>query len=102
MSEPLSAVGFERADVDGDRTLIIRGEIDFDDVDDLRAQLSSAMRESPSPTMVDLSEVAFIDSSGIRELVEANREAPSLGTELVLVAPSKVCCRVLEITGLID
>ena len=96
-----SAAGaFERRDVDGIRTLFVRGELDIDNASEFGEQLTQAMAESHSPTMVDLSGVEFIDSSGINALIEAQRTAPSHGTELVLVAPSTSCRRVFEILGM--
>jgi anti-sigma B factor antagonist len=52
--------------------------------------------------LVDLSGVTFIDSSGVRELLAANRQAEAMGMRLQLVNPSAACKRVLEISGVWD
>lgn len=93
-------VSFERRDVEGDRTLFVRGELDMANANEFRAQLADAMRESHSPTVVDLSAVAFMDSTGINVLCDAHDEASSFGSELLLIAPSPPCRRVFEILGL--
>jgi anti-anti-sigma factor len=101
MSQP-SAASFERRDVSGNRTLFVGGEIDLDNAHELRDQLRCAMRESHSPTVVDLSGVEFMDSSGINALIDAHRNAPEFGSNLVIVAPSTACRRVFEMLRLGD
>ena len=101
MSQP-SAASFERRDVSGHRTLFVGGEIDLSNAHELRDQLGSAMRESHSPTVVDLSAVEFIDSSGIAALIDAHHDAPKFGSTVVVVAPSTACRRVFELLRLED
>ena len=50
--------------------------------------------------LLDLSDLEFIDSSGLRELVVASRRQQELGGRVVLHAPSDPIRRVLEIVGL--
>ena len=50
--------------------------------------------------MLDLPGVTFIDSSGLRVLVEAHQLRIERGTRLVLRAPSAPVQRLLEISGL--
>jgi len=99
---PDPAATFERREVDGERTLCVSGEIDIDNAEKFRAQLWAAMRESHSPAVVDLSEVHFIDSSGVAVLLDAHEHAPTFDSRLVLVSPSSPCRRVLELLGLMD
>jgi anti-sigma B factor antagonist len=55
--------------------------------------------ESDQPVVIDLTEVTFIDSSGLRSLLSASRRAGDRGTEVVLRSPSAAVRRLLEITG---
>ncbi|MCU1504653.1 MAG: anti-sigma-factor antagonist [Ilumatobacteraceae bacterium] len=55
--------------------------------------------ESEQPVIIDLTEVTFIDSSGLRSLLSASRRAGERGTEVVLRSPSAAVRRLLEITG---
>lgn len=49
---------------------------------------------------LDLSAVDFIDSSGLRIIVNAHRELEAAGHRLVLVGASDAVTRLLDITGL--
>jgi anti-sigma B factor antagonist len=50
--------------------------------------------------LVDLSEVEYIDSSGIASLVEAFQKARKAGTGFALAAPNPAALRVLELARL--
>jgi anti-sigma B factor antagonist len=81
-------------------TLHIRGEVDLQRRDELREQLDALIAEGESPGMVDLSCVTFLDSSGVAELVEAQKRAAESSTRIILVAPSPPVVTILELTGL--
>jgi len=49
--------------------------------------------------VIDLAEVAFIDSSGLRSLLSASRRAGERSGVIVLRSPSAAVRRLLEITG---
>jgi len=51
----------------------VDGDIDIATVDDLEEPVITAIRQGRRPVILDLSECAFIDSSGIRLLLRANR-----------------------------
>lgn len=79
---------------DHDRIVLV-GELDLHTAPLLEAELTRA----PSGTVeVELSEVTFIDSSGLRVLVAERQKRGPDG--LVLRAPSAVVRRLLEVTGL--
>jgi anti-sigma B factor antagonist len=50
--------------------------------------------------IVDLSQVCFLDSSGIRALVIGHRASTAAGGSLALRGPSSEAAQVLELTGL--
>ena len=50
--------------------------------------------------MLDLASVTFIDSSGLRVLIDAHRRAEADGRVLVIVHPSPPVSRLFEISGL--
>jgi len=52
--------------------------------------------------VIDLAEVTFLDSSGLKVLVAARARAAATGTSLALARPSPATERVLDITGLTD
>ena len=81
--------------------IVIRGELDMASAPAALDLLTSAIREGD--VVIDASELSFIDSSGIRSLVEAQREANlGIGTGRVVTVrnPSTPVRRVLEVTGL--
>ena len=82
--------------LDTDGVLVLRGEIDSYTAPDLAARLAS----DPKVDVVDLAAVTFIDSSGLRTLIEADRSRQDAGGRIVLRAPSAPVQRLLEISGL--
>jgi anti-sigma B factor antagonist len=77
----------------------VAGEVDLSTSPPLRDALEQAVAQGPS-VVVDLSEVTFLDSTGLGDLVRAKEAARSLGGELNLVLTQPRIRRVLEITGL--
>jgi anti-sigma B factor antagonist len=90
---------FERRQRHGRNTLVVTGQIDMANAPAFRQELRAVAAETRSPTLVDLSAVTFLDSSGLNALVDANRSSEDSDVSLVLLNPSPVCRRVLEITG---
>ena len=86
---PLSMV----VDVEG--VLVLDGEIDAHSA----AALAEHLLGQPGIRVVDLAAVSFIDSSGLRVLVEAHHAREGDGG-LVLRSPSAAVQRLLEISGL--
>jgi len=52
--------------------------------------------------VIETSGVSFIDSSGLRVLIELSERATALGAKVVLAAPSRSMARLIELTGLDD
>jgi anti-anti-sigma factor len=75
----------------------------FDLVDDLRDELLRAVADHPKPKVIlDLSEIAFFGSAGIRPLLGLRRHIQSVGGQLVLCCLSAQVEEVLETTRLIN
>ncbi len=81
-------------DVDG--ALVLAGEIDSYTAPELAERLEA----DPSLLVLDLTDVTFIDSSGLRVLVEGHRRRVEAGSSLTLRTPSAAVQRLLEISGL--
>ena len=63
--------------------------------------LAGAMEALPGGVvMLDMAGVSFIDSSGLRVLMEASTRARQGGGDLVVVSPSPAVARLVEISGL--
>lgn len=79
----------------------ICGELDISTAPDLRERLLAILkRRTLSRLILDLSELEFMDSSGVAVLVNTERRARLLGSTVVLVAPQRPVSRVLQICGL--
>jgi anti-anti-sigma factor len=81
----------------GQAIVFVRGDIDLASGQAFRDALLSAQEGAPE-VIVDLGEVAFMDSTGIHALLGAYRRAQNRGS-LGVVGSSPAVRRVFEITG---
>ena len=84
---------------DGVSVVAFSGEIDLESSPRARKTLLDQLREGGA-VLVDLSDVAYIDSSGIASLVEAFQAARGAGQRFALVAVSDAAMRVLKLARL--
>src|SRR3954451_14949754 len=86
--------------VDGVSEIRVTGELDVYTSPVLRQRLREMIGHGSTRVVVNLSELTFIDSTGLGVLVGAFRRAEAMSVELVLedVRPSAV--KVFELTGL--
>ena len=75
------------------------GDVDLQSSPDARKVLLEMVGKG-QPIMVDLSEVGYIDSSGVASLVESFQAARKSGQDLVLISVSDGAKRVLELARL--
>ncbi|MEM9374423.1 MAG: STAS domain-containing protein, partial [Planctomycetota bacterium] len=61
-----------------------RSDVDLSRSPELRNALRAAQDRSPERLVVDLTDVSYMDSSGLATLVEAMRTAKNTGAPLVL------------------
>jgi anti-sigma B factor antagonist len=86
------------SEVRGWSVVALEGEIDLESSPELRDALLERVRAGP--VLVDLSAVAYIDSSGIASLIEALQAARTRGTHFGLSSPSEPALRVLRLARL--
>jgi anti-sigma B factor antagonist len=86
-------------EVHGRLVATLSGEIDLDRAPDVRDFLLDCVGRGRD-VVVDLSQVSYIDSSGIASLVEALQAASKGGTRLSLAAVSPQALRVFELARL--
>jgi anti-anti-sigma factor len=88
---------------DGERAvLVLKGELDPHTAPRLKDEIDSAMGAGANEIVLDLAELGFIDSSGLRVIISAHKESGERGGKLVLRSPSPTAKRLLDITGLLD
>lgn len=85
---------------DGYTIVWVRGEIDMATAPALLRELAEAVRAQQCRVIVDLTDVTFMDSTGLSALVLARRRAVASGGEVRLVGASGMLRKVLRITGL--
>jgi anti-sigma B factor antagonist len=78
----------------------LRGELDLAGAAELRSRLRTACADAGGRVALELSELSFIDSTGLSILVEYHEKARAAGGRLVLVAPQPGVVRVFGVTGL--
>lgn len=88
----------ERSDVEDRIIVSVRGDVDLGTVDALSQALEQATRGG-DPVIIDMTDVTFLDSTGVRVLVEAYRSAQRSGGALYVRGARHWVARVLEVTG---
>lgn len=79
--------------------LALAGEIDAYTAPALAEAIGKCAQ---SHVLIDMSEVEFVDSSGLRVLIEAHQEAQTADRRIQLTNPSAAVSRLLEISGIDD
>ena len=86
---------------DGESTVVnVSGEVDLSTTPVLRSALVEHLDAGRKDLVLDLSEVGFLDSSGLGMLVSLHRRANDEGGSLRLTSVQRPVRRVLQITGL--
>ena len=78
----------------------LRGEFDISTAARFEEALRRAEAEEPGTVVIDLSELDFMDSTGLRGLVGADARAREARRRLVLVRGNDMVQRVLRLTRL--
>ncbi len=79
----------------------VSGEVDAHSSEAFGTALEAAGERATTLT-VDMSGVTFMDSSGLRVLVEAQQRVEAGGPTLVLRSPSRQIMRLLDLAGLTE
>lgn len=78
----------------------VAGEIDLSTAPMLRESITTELKESPPLLIVDLTEVGFLASAGLNELIVAGKQAEPLTRLRVVTAGRTTILRTLNLTGL--
>lgn len=88
-------------DRDGTAVLRVDGALDLALAPKLRRLVERAARSRPASLVIDLTDVTFLASAGMAELVRAHR-AQTAAAPLRVVASGRITLRPLELTRLTD
>jgi anti-sigma B factor antagonist len=80
----------------------LRGEVDLAVLPAIEEQLDAAIRESVGAFVIDLTEVTFIDSTGLQALLRARALLGREDRALAVVCPHGPVRRVFELAGVSD
>lgn len=64
--------------------------------------LAAAIKRAGTTVALDLSGIEFVDSSGLRVLIDEHQRLADAGGALTIVAPSEAVSRLFEISGVVD
>jgi anti-anti-sigma factor len=78
------------------------GDVDLASATDVELPLFELLDRGFAHVVVDLRRVTFLDSSGIRMLVNAHKHAEQLGARVSVRLGGEASRRALEITGMLD
>lgn len=81
-------------------TIALVGEMDLANAADVERELVRAESTNATKIVIDLSELTFMDSTGIRLLITAHARSRTDGNRLVLIRPPARVLRVLTIAGI--
>jgi anti-sigma B factor antagonist len=85
---------------ESDATLAVSGELDMSTIDALVGQVDIQLQRPLDSLTLDLRDLAFMDSTGLRLLIELNDRAQQESWRLKLIRPRhEAAARVLRITG---
>lgn len=89
----------ERSERDGIRIVALRGELDLRGAGELETAL--AQLGEPARVCLDLTELGFIDSTGLAAVIRAHQALAAGGGALAVACRDKgSVCRTFETTGL--
>ena len=78
--------------------LVVRGDVDLQNAGDLRSAIEEAATDGKSRLVVDMSDVPFMDSSGLASLVGAQKAIPE-DVRMIVICPENLR-RIFEVTRL--
>jgi anti-anti-sigma factor len=89
------------ARLDRSHVVALTGELDLHTSGTLRESLAPRLSGGDGDVILDLSGIAFIDSTALGVLIEAARRLRERGAELIVATDDPRLRRLLEITGLL-
>ncbi len=86
--------------VDSQHEVVLLGELDMSTAPRLEDELARLLEAGAKLVTVDLSKLAFIDSTGLTVLINGLKRLRQQGGDMSLRSPTANTRKVLEITGL--
>jgi anti-sigma B factor antagonist len=90
------------AELNGAPGVAIRGEVDLDAVPSIEPALDAAIRSAAGAFVLDLCDLDFLDSSGLRLILRARALLARGDRALAIVCPPGPVRRLFELVGIAD
>ena len=78
--------------------MVVSGELDLASAEELEAQLKQLESSEPELLVLDLRQLDFMDSTGLRAVIAADARARDRGARLVVVRAPEEVDRVFRLT----
>jgi anti-anti-sigma factor len=99
---PNGPLTIDQRDEGGAAVIALTGELDAHSSRGLAECIDALAQAERREVVIDLADVGFVDSSGLRVLIRAQREFGDAGGSFLLRGASPAFTRLVEITGLTD
>jgi len=101
VASSLLRAGFhaEADSAEGSVVVRLQGELDMATAPALSRALDTALDALPTALVLDLRELTFVDSTGIRVLITSCRRAAGQGCSFALHSPRRPVLKALRLTG---
>lgn len=87
---------------DDEHVIALIGELDLEGADRVNQELLRVEATDAARIVLDLSNLGFVDSSGVRLIIEAHARSRADGDRLALTPGPPTVQRVFELTGVDD
>lgn len=81
-------------------SIAVGGEVDLASVGDLEHAIDNCFSDDAKRLVVDLSESSFMDSTGLKALVMANRRFDESGRSFAVAVPGGPVARLIDLSGI--
>ncbi len=83
----------------GWQCIAVEGEVDLATVEELESAIDRVFSDNSHPLVVDLRESSFMDSTGLKALVMANRNFDESGRSFAVAVSSGPVARLIDLSG---
>ena len=83
----------------GWQCIVVEGEVDLATVEELENAIEQAFSRNSHPLVVDLSESSFMDSTGLKALVMADRRFEEDGRSFAIAVSGGPVARLIDLSG---
>lgn len=94
-----SPLTMELREQEGLAVLRLSGELDIATAPQLDARLARVLAERPGPVVIDLTQLSFLDSTGLACFLKASVQAPD---RIAIASPRERITRLFQATGLAE